>query len=418
MRITKSIIAWCLYDWAATAFSTIILTFVFAAYFTQHVAINTIVGTSQWATAVAIAGFLIAILSPILGAISDHEGRRKPWILIFAVIAMLASAALWLVKPSSDNVLLALLGLIIGMVGIEISLVFYNAMLRDIAPANSIGRISGWGWAAGYFGGLSSLSVVLIFFINGSASKFLNHATFEQIRICGPWVAVWYLFFSIPFFVWTKDSPSKKLSYRQAIKIGFRNLIHTVKDLKGYREVFKFLIARMIYTDGLNALFAFGGIYAAGTFKMSLIEVVKFGIALNIGAGIGALLLAGLNDYWGSKKMIIIGLLVVLLNGSAILLTHNEAWFWVFGIGLSLCVGPVQAASRSLMIELAPSHLITEFFGLYAFSGKATAFVAPWLIGWLTLLANSQRVGMSMVMVFLLIGTILLYTVQSEVNAK
>lgn len=411
----SAIVAWCIYDWANSAFPTIIMTFVFATYFTKSVAKNTFLGTAEWADAIALAGIIIAISSPIFGAIADHEGRRKPWLAFFTILCIISSALLWYTRPISSDVSWALSWTVLGIIGFEIGMVFYNSMLSDLAPKNYLGRISGWSWGLGYFGGLTSLLIVLFVFVDGHGLwPHLDIKTAEQIRISGPFVALWFLIFAWPLFAWTPDRPSSGIGYRKAISQGLKSLYKTLITVKQHKEVLKFLLARIFYIDGLTTIFAFGGIYAAGTFGMSFAEVIQFGIAMNVAAGLGAMAFAWLDDYKGAKLTILISLTVMVICGSAMLLVHSKLLFWVYGMGLSLCVGPVQAASRSLMIRLSPKELITEMFGLYAFSGKATAFMGPWILGAITLAFHSQRLGMSIVIVFLIFGALILTRVKEK----
>ena len=411
----SAIVAWCIYDWANSAFPTIIMTFVFATYFTKSVAKNTFLGTAEWADAIALAGIIIAISSPIFGAIADHEGRRKPWLAFFTILCIISSALLWYTRPISSDVSWALSWAVLGIIGFEIGMVFYNSMLSDLAPKNYLGRISGWSWGLGYFGGLTSLLIVLFVFVDGHGLwPHLDIKTAEQIRISGPFVALWFLIFAWPLFAWTPDRPSSGIGYRKAISQGLKSLYKTLITVKQHKEVLKFLLARIFYIDGLTTIFAFGGIYAAGTFGMSFAEVIQFGIAMNVAAGLGAMAFAWLDDYKGAKLTILISLTVMVICGSAMLLVHSKLLFWVYGMGLSLCVGPVQAASRSLMIRLSPKELITEMFGLYAFSGKATAFMGPWILGAITLAFHSQRLGMSIVIVFLIFGALILTRVKEK----
>ena len=410
----KGIIAWCVYDWANSAFPTIIMTFVFATYFTKSVAKNTIIGTAQWGHAVAIAALIIGISSPIFGAIADHEGRRKPWLAFFTILCVIASAMLWYIMPEDSNVRSALIWAVLAIIGFEVGMVFYNAMLCDLAPKNYLGRISGWSWGLGYFGGLTSLVIVLFVFIDAHGFWFfhLDVKTYQQIRIAGPFTALWFLVFAWPLFVWTEDRKSTGIGYRNAIVEGVNSLYKTLLAAKKHKEILKFLLARIFYIDGLNTIFAFGGIYAAGTFHMTFAEVVKFGIAMNVAAGLGAAGFAWLDDYKGGKITVLISLFIMIICGSIMLVVHSKLLFWIFGMGLSLCVGPIQAASRSLMVRISPKELVTEMFGLYAFSGKATAFFGPWILGSVTLAFNSQRLGMSTVMVFLLCGGLILTSVK------
>jgi MFS transporter, UMF1 family len=393
-------VSWCLFDWAIAPFSVLITTFIFATYFTQKVAVNPIIGTTQWGTVSGLAGLTVALISPIFGAIADHEGRRKPWLLILTPIIVIASAALWFVKPDVNDIGWALFWVGLGMVAVETSTVFYNAMLNEIAPPHFLGRLSGVGWGSGYAGGLVALII---------AFQILTTA---PVQICGPLVAIWVLLFAWPLFVWTPDRPRTGLGLFSATRQGLRSLGNTLLILhREYRNILLFLIARMLYIDGLITVFSFGGIYAAGVFHMSIQEVIEFGISMNIAAGTGAVIFGWLDDARGSKVTILSALILMIVCGIGMLLVQSKPWFWTLGMGLSLGVGPVQAASRSLLIRIAPTGLITELFGLYNFSGKATTFMGPWILALVTHLFDSQRAGMSTVFFFMAAGGLLLMRV-------
>ncbi len=411
---SKSIIAWFFYDWANSAFPTIITTFIFATYFSQRVAPNKIIGTSMWGNAISLAALIVAVVSPIFGAIADHEGRRKPWLGLFTLLMIVGSAWLWFVKPEHGYIYIALTGVVIGTIGSEVSMVFYNSMLRDLVPEKYIGRMSGWAWGFGYFGGLLALIFCLFFFMNNHFPFIaLNFKSYEQVRIVGPFVAVWALLFSLPLFILTPDRATTNIPVRTAIFRGIKQLIDTIRRLRDYSNIFKFLLARMLYIDGLNTVFAFGGIYAAGAYNMSLDQVILFGITMHVTAGLGAILFAWLDDWIGPKVTILISLVIMTAAGMTMVLAHSLELFWVVGLFLSFCVGPIQAASRSMMIRLSPKEIITELFGLYALSGRATAFAGPWILGLVTLHYNSQRIGMSTIIVFLIAGGLMLLFVES-----
>lgn len=403
--------AWCLYDWAGGAFSVIVTTFIFATYFTTKVAENQIVGTYQWANATALAGVIIALSSPLLGAIADYGGHHKRWLLSFSLLCIASSAGLWFAYPTTHAIYYTLTCVVLGTVGLEVAMVFYNAFLPFLAPKAYIGRLSGWGWGCGYIGGIFALSIALFVFVKTLIP--LDTATAQQIRICGPFVAIWFLIFALPFFYLVPDIDTQKKPLKIAIKRGFQELMHTLKQLPKDKPILIYLIAHMIYADGLNTLFAFGGIYAAGTYGLSFEEVLLFGITMNITAGIGAIVLSWMDDYFGSKFTVILSLIFLILLGLPILFLHDKYFFWMVALSLSLFVGPVQSASRSLMVKLiAHKTSATELFGLYALSGKITAFIGPWLLGMITLLFDSQRVGMSTVLIFFAIGAILLLLVK------
>lgn len=403
--------AWCAFDWASASFSIIVTTFIFATYFTTHVAENQIHGTYQWANATSLAGLLIALSSPLFGAIADHGGHHKRWLAFFTALAIIASLLLWFAYPRISAVSFTLVCVVIGTVGLEVALVFYNAFLPYLVPKPYLGRVSGWGWGSGYLGGIVALSICLFAFIKGNVFH-LDIDSAAPIRLCGPFVALWFFIFSLPMFFWVPDISSETKPLKQAVRLGWHELMNTLKRLPSEKNIFLYLFSHMIYTDGLNTLFAFGGIYAAGTYGLSFQEVLLFGITMNVTAGIGAISLSWLDDLVGSKLTIIISLVCLTFFGLPILFLHNKYWFW--GIALILCifVGPVQSASRSLMVRLiAHREMSTEMFGLYALSGRITAFIGPWLLGVVTLSSGSQRVGMATVLVFFMLGALLLLPV-------
>ena len=409
-------IAWCVYDWANSAFPTVIVTFVFSAYFATAVAADKAAGTAQWSRALAISGLLIALLSPVLGAIADRSGRRKPSLAMGSAITITGAALLWFVRPEPDYVLYALIVFAIANIAFEISQVFYNAMLPTITPKERLGRLSGWGWGLGYAGGLSCLVISLFAFVQGDPPLLgLDKASAEHVRVIGPMVAIWFAVFCIPLFLFVPEAPLAGLRPAVAAREGIATLIATLKRVRDYRQVAWFLLARVFYVDGMNTMFAFGGIYAAGTFGMTIVEIIQFGIALNISAGLGAAGFAWLDDRMGAKKTIAIALTGLIALGIALLLVETKMWFWIIGVPLGLFMGPAQASSRSLMARIAPAELRTEMFGLFAFSGKATAFMGPVILGVVTVAMDSQRAGMATIVIFLTVGlAILLWKVREH----
>ena len=402
-------VSWCLYDWANSAFPTVITTFVFAAYFTKAIAVDEITGTSQWGIAISLSGLAVAVLSPFLGAVADHGGRRKPWIFAFTVLCIVSSSLLWLARPDSSFVILALMLVALANFAFEMGMVFYNSMLPDLVPKNRIGRLSGWGWGLGYAGGLVCLGVTLLALVQAETPVFgLDKEQAEHLRATGPLVAAWFAVFAVPFFLWTPDRPSRGLAFRAAFRQGWTTLIDTLRRVREYRHIVRYLLAHMMYAEGLNTLFAFGGIYAACTFGMDFDELILFGIAINLTAGLGAAAFAWVDDWIGPKRTIMIAVAGLTVLGTALVLVEGKALFWTFALPLGIFVGPAQAASRSLMARLAPEEIRTEMFGLYALSGKATAFLGPALLAWVTVAFQSQRAGMATLLVFFVIGLALL----------
>lgn len=412
----RAILGWCLYDWANSAFPTLIATFVFAAYFTQGIAETPEEGTAQWGLMTGLAALAIALTGPVLGAIADFGGARKPWLAAMTVLTVVPTALLWFAEPSTDWAFYALLMAGLGTIGFELGMVFYNAMLPEIAPRAMLGRVSGWGWGLGYVGGLAVLGLCFVGFVGAEHPWFgLSREGAEHVRAVPVVAALWIAVFCLPLFAMTPDRPATRgVSAGQAVARGLGALRDTLRRIRDYRGVARFLIGRMLYTDGLNTLFAFGGIYAAGTFGMAQEEVLIFGASLNVTAGLGAVAFAFLDDRWGPKRVILISVGAITILGAGMLAATDEALFWSLGLALGAFLGPAQAASRSLMAHIAPPELRTEFFGLYALSGKATAFMGPLIVGWVTAWAMSQRAGMATILIFLVAGLAVIWPLRTD----
>ena len=401
--------SWALYDWANSAFSAVTITFVFATYFSEGIAADSVTGTAQWGWAMTASGIAIALISPVLGAIADAGGRRKPWLSAFTTITVIGCLLLWSARPDPSVVVYTLVIVALANLAFEVAGVFYNAMLPEIVGRDYLGRLSGWAWGLGYFGGIACLVLTLFAFVQTDRPLFgLDKGSAEHVRITGPLVGIWFAVFSLPLFLLTPDKRSTGLPAREAVRRGLAQLRRTFANLRRYREIVRFLIARMIYTDGLNTLFAFGGIYAAGTFGMDFAEVIRFGILLNVTAGLGALGFAWVDDWLGAKRTILIALVGLFACGTAAVVATDTLAFWIAGGLLGIFVGPTQAASRSLMARMAPPELRTEMFGLYAVSGKITAYIGPALLGTVTFWTGSQRWGIATILVFFLVGGLLL----------
>lgn len=411
------ILAWCVYDWGQHAFNTVIGTFVFSVYFARAVAPDQVTGTVLWSHALELAGIAIAILSPILGAIADRAGRRKPWLGLFTAITVTVAALLWFVRPDHAWVLPALVLVGIGSVSFDLGGVFYNAMLADLAPPERIGRLSGWGWGLGYAGGLACLVTALFALVRAPHPVFgFSHTDSANIRATSLLVAVWFGVFALPLFLLTPDRPASGLGLAQSVRQGLAALGRTLRRIGGERRLVLVLVATALYRDGLTTLFAFGGLYAAGTFGMSFSEIVTFAIALNVMAALGAAGFAWVDDAIGPVPTILISLVGLIGFGVPILLVTGKPAFWVLALGLGIFVGPCQAAGRSLIARLAPPDLVAETFGLYALSGRAAAFLGPLALGWATSHFASQRAGMATIVLFFAAGLALMLRVRRPVS--
>lgn len=441
--------SWALFDWANQPFFTLITTFIFAPYFTTFVVGDPVRGQELWGYAQAAAGALIAICSPVLGAMADAGGPRKPWIALFQAVCVTGCALLWFALPGAGPGALAwsLAAIVLAILGAEFAIVVNNAMLPSLTTEARLGRLSGYAWALGYVGGLISLFFVLFAFSLPETPLFgLDKATHEPARITGPLTAVWIVIFVIPLFLFTPDLPPAGIGRREAARRGLRQLSGTLRKARHYRNMLIFLGGRMLYFDGLSAIFAFGGIYAAGAFDWTTENLGIFGIVLTVFAALGAALGGVMDDRLGSKRTImvsLVGLLAatlgvisigvepagegmrretvlfvltaeVVIPEGGMFTTLGEQVFLGFGILIGIFGGPVQAASRTMVSRLSPPAMVGEFYGLYALSGKATAFIAPFAVAAFTGLFDSQRIGLVPILAFLAVGFLVMLWVREE----
>ncbi|MEN0036026.1 MAG: MFS transporter [Cellvibrio sp.] len=431
----KAIRSWMLFDWAAQPFFTVVITFIFGPYFVSRLANDPVAGQAAWGYTVMIAGIIIALMAPVLGAVADATGARKRWIAFFASIKIVALLLLWFAAPGSA-LWLPMLCIILAMVAAEFSIVFNDSMMPRLIPQADIGRISNLAWGLGYLGGLVVLfSVLLLLAGNPATGKTLlgiaplfglDAALGEDARITGPYAALWYLIFILPMFLFTPDS-SKGVPLASAVKESIGELKNTLGELVRRRGILRFLIARMTYQDGVNGLLALGGTFAAGMFGWQTIEMGIYGILLLVVA-IGGCVYAGkLDARMGSKTVVLLslGCLIIATVGiistgpgyslfglvqlsaedsGGLFATPAEKFYIGFGLLIGLAFGPVQASSRSYLARSVSVDEAGRYFGLYALSGRATAFLAPMAVASLTLYTDSARIGMAALIVFLVLG--------------
>ncbi|MCD6339760.1 MAG: MFS transporter [Verrucomicrobia bacterium] len=408
----RAVFAWALYDFANSAFTTLVVTFIYAAYFTRGIVGDDTRGAALWSWAVAGSALAVAVLSPFAGALADQAGARKRFLAAATVLTILGTVALYF--PQRGQILLALAVFFLTNTAYELANVFYNAFLPDIAPRERIGRVSGFGWALGYAGGLLCMVLALFCLIRPAQPWFgLSGENGQNVRAANLLTAAWYAVFSLPLFLWTPaPRVSRKLSWTRLGAAALGQLTATFREIRGgYRQIFRLLAARLFYNEGLITLFAFGGIYAQGVFGFTTSEILVFGIALNVAAGIGAWAFGVMDDRWGGKKTILLSLLGLIGAGAAAVLARSRLVFWAAAIMVGLLVGPAQSASRSLLGRFVPPDRENEFFGFFAFSGKAVAFFGPLVLGRLTAWFDSQRAGMASVLLFFILGALLLLRV-------
>ncbi|MGH6816447.1 MAG: MFS transporter [Hyphomicrobiaceae bacterium] len=444
---TRALVGWVLFDWAAQPFYTLVLTFLFAPYFADVVVGDKVRGQAIWGYAAAAAGVLIAIGSPLLGAVADGQGRRKPWVFVCGLVLAGGAALLWWAIPAANayTLTLVLIAFVAAWVAAEFCTVFVNSMMPTLVPRNELGRLSGIGWGVGYAGGLVSLVVMAGFIVANPATGktflglnpilALDAGAREGDRLVGPFAAVWFLIFVVPFFLFVPDIRAS--TARPSQKSAFAELVSTIRALPDHPDMMLFLIARMLYADGLAAIFAFGGLYGSAVFDWSQFELGLFAIVLTMTGAVGAVFGGVLDDRIGAKKVIVTALLI-LLAGALGILSVTKEWiffsvavapkaagsgpfsstgehvFLGFAMMVALVAAPVQASSRSLLARLAPAEKMAQFFGLFAFSGKATAFLAPFLVAAVTAMTGSHRASMAVIAGFLIAGLLLILPVREQ----
>ena len=432
-----------LFDWAAQPFHTLIMTFIFAPYFTSTVAPNSVIGQSHWGYAVGFAGLFIAILSPILGALADTQGPRKPWIFSFAMIGSASIFCLWFLPPNADSntLIWGLLAFAIGLICFEFAAVFNNAMMPDLVPRSELGKLSGSSWALGYLGGLVCLILMLGFMVSspetgltllGIAPFFgLDASTHEGDRASGPLTAIWLIIFIIPLFLFTPDQKRREKT-PGSIQKSLSAVWKSIRGLPKKPSLFAFLTSSMLYRDALNGLYAFGGIYAAGVMQWSITYIGIFGIIANITGALGAWLGGRADSRFGSKAVVTSCVLLLITASILIVSTDRQHILWlkvapelkpsalpdslffICGGLIGAAGGALQASSRTLMVDQAEPGKMTEAFGLYALSGRATSFIAPIMIAFVTATFASQRIGITPVILLFAISLLLLPKVHSQ----
>lgn len=445
----KRIWGWYFFDWASQPYNTLILTFIFGPYFASTVSGNMIAdgmtegaaraqAQAYWGWGLAIAGITIAILAPLLGAIADNSGRKMPWIWAFSMMYFVGSGALWWTAPQDFSVLWALFFFGVGLVGMEFATIFTNSYLPELDddPAE-LGRISGSGWAFGYVGGLIALVIMLLLFqatetgttLLGLEPMFgLDQETRADTRIVGPLSALWFAVFMIPFFVYSRDSRKTGVS-PLVIKDSMRDLGRTLKGLPRHPSLMAYLGSSMFYRDGLNGLYTFGGIYAVGVLGWSTTQVGIFGIVAIISGAAFCWISGRVDRRIGPMPVIVfcvialafVSLLIVSITPEAILFipiaegsNMPDVTFFIAGAVIGAAGGALQASSRNMMTRQANPQRMTEAFGLYALSGKATSFLAPALIALTSQMTGSQRLGVSPVVGLFIIGLVLLIWVKPK----
>lgn len=434
--------SWALFEGARNPHVLLITIYIFAPYFYMTLVGDPVRGQSLWGDLNSLAGLIIAIIAPVLGAIADAGGRRKPWLGVFSILLATTAIALWWAVP--DEKVLSLMAistlLVATIVSFDFTAVFHNAMLPTIVPDRQVGRLSGFALALGNLSGVILFVFMLVCFVWPGEVNWpfvpetpwfgIDKAAFEPERMVGPLFAVWFLMFGLPLFFFTPDQPRVRLGPAKAVRQGLTSLVRTVKSLRNYRNVATYLFWRMIYNDGCNAVLIFGGGYAAVTFNWTTQDLLVYGVILSVFATYGGIFGGWIDHRFGSQRGILIavagtmiGLVLSLsMRPDTILffipydpnsppvhgLPFFESWPEIIYVMIvtiiAIFITAVYANSRTMMARIAPTAKMAEFFGLYALSGQATAFLAPFVVARFTDWTASTAWGMASILILLAAG--------------
>ncbi|MCA2004815.1 MAG: MFS transporter [Ignavibacterium sp.] len=392
------IFVWTLFDFANTSFSIIVVTFLYAVYFKKTVASGEPVGDLYWSFATSIAMIVTAVISPILGAIADYSAGKKRFLLFFTTLCIIATASLYFVEEGT--IFGGIFLFVIANIGFEAGLVFYDAFLPEITEPKNYGRVSGYGFAMGYLGSLATLALVYPFI------------TAEKIRETFIVSAFFFFVFSIPLFLFLRDSRKNIQRTESYFKIGVGRVLDTVRHLKNYKNLATFLLAFFFYIEGVNTVIYFSGNYASTTLGFSETELLVFFITVQTTAILGSVVLGIIADSIGQKKTIVITLLLWILTVLLAIIIRDKTGFYVVGLLAGSAMGSSQSTSRSLMSKLTPPEKKTEFFGFYSFFGKSSAVLGPLVFGIVSYLTESQRIAIFSVGFFFVIGLLILTKVK------
>lgn len=411
--------AWASWDWGSAAFNAVITTFVFATYLADSVAVNGAPegapsGQTWLGISTAITGVIVALLAPVLGHRADAGGHRKRNLAIWTALTIACMALMFLVKDNYSYLLLGLVLLGAANVFSEIAGVSYNAMVTQVSTPATVGRVSGFGWGAGYVGGIFLLLILYVGVIAPEVGWFgVTSDEGLRYRLVALLAAGWFALFALPLFL---AVPERRATAQVADKVGiiesYRILFRDIARLwRTDRNAVHFLIASAFFRDGLSAVFTFGAVLAVTVFGIAPEQVLIFGVAANVVAAAGAFLGGLLEDKVGPKVIIMISLIGLITTAAILLFVHSTSVFWVLGLALCLWVGPAQASARSFLAQVAPKGHEGQMFGLYTTSGRAVSFLAPALVAVFSSLGG-DRLGIVGIIVVLVVGTVALIRVR------
>ena len=445
--LKKRVRGWMMFDWATQPFFTLGLTFIFGPYFAVVAAEaflnngmdkDTAAASAQtiWSWGQAVSGIFVAIIGILAGAYADSTGQRMPWIWAASIVFVICTWLLWYMVPDGSAMWSSLIIFSIAFVAAEFAAVFTNAILPSLGPRQEFGKISGNGMALGYIGGILSLFIMLFFFFDDGGKTFiglqpgfgfLDSESREGTRAVGPLISIWFIVFMVPFFMWVKEgkAPNRQGGFSQSMT----ELKLSLQGMLKRPSLFSFMGAQMFYRDALNGLYAFGGVYAALVLGWGLTQLGVFGIIGGISAAVVTWISGKYDRKLGPRPVIYFHIWVIIIVSLCIIGMSRTSFygialpegsnlpdviFYICGAAIGGSGGGIYAASRSMMVRHTNKARPTEAFGLFALAGKATAFLAPLLIGLFTYWLNDARLGFSPVVGLFILGMLLLRWVNPE----
>ena len=408
----RTVLAWSLWDFGSSAYNTIVVSFVFAPYLTEVVARDRPAGSLSGATWLAIStalgGVLVAVLAPVTGQRADARGKRRHGLAVWSALTIVSTLGLFFVRDEWSYLWLGLVLLAAGSVFMEFAYVSYNAMLHQISTPTTIGKVSGIGWGTGYVGGIIVLLVSYVAFIAPDVGLFgVGDEGGLRYRVLAVVVAVWFAVWSIPVLVAVPEIPPDPAIARVSFLASYRVLWQDVRALlRADRDAVRFLVASAVYRDGLSAIFTFGAVLAVSVYGLSAADVIVFGVVANVVAAAGAFAGGAIEDRIGPKAVIMTSLVALIVSSTVLLFGSGPSTFWIFGLLLTLWVGPAQASSRAYLARLSPAGREGQMFGLYATTGRAVSFLAPSLFALFAAVSGSDRAGIVAIALVLAIGAI------------
>ena len=423
------IVSWAFWDWGSASFNAVLVTFIFSVYLTDSVGSTLPEGsnaTSLYSMAVAIAGVIVAVVAPVMGRRSDIKGTRRRSLRMWTLVTVFLMFCLFAVKNTDPTFFwIGVAIMAIANITFEFAEMQYYAQLSQISNRDNVGRVSGFGWSMGYFGGIVLLLICYFGFVagDGDTRGFLNLPIEDgmNIRLVAVLAAVWFLVSAIPALLRVPEIEPQVAAedHPKGLIAAYKDLFGQIAELwKRDRNSVHFLIAAAVFRDGLAGVFTFGAILAVSVYGLSAGDVLLFGVAANVVSALGALLGGFLDDRIGPKPIILISLAIMIVDATALFFVEGPTNFWIFGLILCAFVGPAQSASRSFLTRLSPDGQEGQLFGLYATTGRAVSWMAPSLFGVFVGLTGDDRTGILAIALILLFGIVLLSMVKPPHKMK